>query len=164
MLSFRAPFCPTSNLLSVSSYSPLKLHIGSVKAVNFAFRDDEKEETVLLRDTPDPENIPDGLCREFMPRHVAVIMDGNARWARRRGLPTSSGHEAGVQSLKELIEMCCNWGIRVLTVFAFSCDNWTRPKVPYFWSNWFFSVYKYFHCPIVLALRHEIYCSLALQR
>ncbi|PKI59806.1 hypothetical protein CRG98_019812 [Punica granatum] len=63
-----------------------------------------------------------------MPRHVAVIMDGSARWARRRGLPASSGHEAGVRSLKELVELCGKWGIRILTVFAFSSENWSRPK------------------------------------
>lgn len=64
-----------------------------------------------------------------MPRHVAVIMDGNRRWASLRDLPVGSGYEAGVKSLKTLIELCCKWGIRVLTVFAFSSDNWFRPKV-----------------------------------
>ncbi|KAJ6299532.1 hypothetical protein OIU76_020490 [Salix suchowensis] len=74
--------------------------------------------------------LPEGLRREVMPRHVAVIMDGNARWARQRGfLEASAGHEAGGRSLRELVELCCEWGIRVLTVFAFSYDNWTRPKV-----------------------------------
>ncbi|KAF8010617.1 hypothetical protein BT93_J1303 [Corymbia citriodora subsp. variegata] len=72
--------------------------------------------------------LPAGLRRDAMPRHVAVIMDGNARWARRRGLPTAAGHEAGVRSLRELIGLCCEWGIGVLTVFAFSSDNWVRPK------------------------------------
>ncbi|KAM1167276.1 hypothetical protein ACFX19_029852 [Malus domestica] len=78
---------------------------------------------------PDDEPLPVGLRRELMPRHVAVIMDGNVRWERRRGLPAGSGHEAGAQSLRGLVELCCKWGIRVLTVFAFSFDNWTRPKV-----------------------------------
>ncbi|KAF9665600.1 hypothetical protein SADUNF_Sadunf16G0139900 [Salix dunnii] len=74
--------------------------------------------------------LPEGLRREMMPRHVAVIMDGNARWARQRGvLEASAGHEVGGRSLRELVELCCEWGIRVLTVFAFSYDNWTRPKV-----------------------------------
>ncbi|KAH9701678.1 dehydrodolichyl diphosphate synthase 2 [Citrus sinensis] len=61
-----------------------------------------------------------------MPRHVAVIMDGNVRWARQRGLPSSAGHEAGVRSLRELVELCCRWGVKVLTVFAFSYDNWVE--------------------------------------
>lgn len=74
--------------------------------------------------------LPEGLLREAMPRHVAVIMDGNARWARQRGfIALSAGHEAGARSLRELVELCCDWGVRVLTVFAFSYDNWIRPKV-----------------------------------
>lgn len=74
--------------------------------------------------------LPEGLLREEMPRHVAVIMDGNARWARQRGfIALSAGHEAGARSLRELVELCCDWGVRVLTVFAFSYDNWIRPKV-----------------------------------
>ncbi|XP_011032123.1 PREDICTED: dehydrodolichyl diphosphate synthase 2-like isoform X2 [Populus euphratica] len=73
--------------------------------------------------------LPEGLLREAMPRHVAVIMDGNARWARQRGfIAASAGHEAGARSLRELVELCCDWGIGVLTVFAFSYDNWIRPK------------------------------------
>ncbi|KAK9940765.1 hypothetical protein M0R45_017407 [Rubus argutus] len=75
------------------------------------------------------EPLPAGLRRESMPRHVAVIMDGNVRWARRRGLPSGSGHEAGARALRELVHLSLKWGIRVLTVFAFSCDNWVRPKM-----------------------------------
>ncbi|XP_022730673.1 dehydrodolichyl diphosphate synthase 2-like [Durio zibethinus] len=75
------------------------------------------------------EPLPEGLRSDLIPRHVAVIMDGNGRWARQRGLPTSAGHEAGVKSLRELVELCCRWGIQVLTVFAFSSENWVRPKV-----------------------------------
>ncbi|OMO97565.1 Di-trans-poly-cis-decaprenylcistransferase-like protein [Corchorus olitorius] len=64
-----------------------------------------------------------------MPRHVAVIMDGNRRWARLRDLPVGSGYEAGVRSLRKIVELCCQWGVKVLTVFAFSTENWFRPKV-----------------------------------
>lgn len=64
-----------------------------------------------------------------MPKHVAVIMDGNGRWAKVKGLPPSAGHQAGVQSLRRLVRLCSSWGIKVLTVFAFSTDNWVRPKV-----------------------------------
>ncbi|KAI3474202.1 hypothetical protein Pfo_028990 [Paulownia fortunei] len=56
-------------------------------------------------------------------------MDGNRRWARMRGLPVGSGYEAGVRALRSVVELCCKLGIRVLTVFAFSSDNWFRPKV-----------------------------------
>ncbi|KAI3973493.1 hypothetical protein MKW92_041519 [Papaver armeniacum] len=70
-----------------------------------------------------------GLKLESIPKHVAVIMDGNARWARQRGLPPTSGHEAGLRSLREIVDSCCKLGIRVLTVFAFSTDNWVRPQM-----------------------------------
>lgn len=61
-------------------------------------------------------------------RHVAVIMDGNNRWARDRGLPSLSGHQAGADRLKEIIECCKSEDIEVLTVFAFSSENWKRSK------------------------------------
>ncbi|KAI3833685.1 hypothetical protein MKX03_004020 [Papaver bracteatum] len=70
-----------------------------------------------------------GLKLESIPKHVAVIMDGNARWARQRGLPPTSGHEAGLRRLREIVDSCCKLGIRVLTVFAFSTDNWVRPQM-----------------------------------
>ncbi|KAL4282716.1 hypothetical protein GQ457_16G023610 [Hibiscus cannabinus] len=75
------------------------------------------------------QTLPLGLRREAMPRHVAVIMDGNRRWARSRDLPVRSGYEAGARSLRTIVELCCKWGIKVLSVFAFSSDNWFRPKV-----------------------------------
>ncbi|CAN1329010.1 Dehydrodolichyl diphosphate synthase 2 [Linum perenne] len=74
------------------------------------------------------KELPEGLREEMMPRHVAVIMDGNGRWAKQRGLVTGAGHEAGVRSLKEMVRLCIEWRIKVLTVFAFSTDNWIRPK------------------------------------
>lgn len=73
--------------------------------------------------------LPEEIRRELMPEHVAVIMDGNRRWARMRGLPSGSGYEAGFRAFRVLVELCSKWGIRVLTVFAFSSDNWVRPKV-----------------------------------
>ncbi|KAL2317503.1 hypothetical protein Fmac_031379 [Flemingia macrophylla] len=75
------------------------------------------------------EALPEELEAEAMPKHVAVIMDGNGRWAKLRGLAASAGHQAGVQSLRRMVRLCCSWGIKVLTVFAFSTDNWVRPKV-----------------------------------
>ncbi|XP_074303062.1 dehydrodolichyl diphosphate synthase 2-like [Silene latifolia] len=84
---------------------------------------------VAVEEQEQEEELPEGLQRDAMPRHVAVIMDGNVRWARQRGLPGGAGHEAGVRSLRKLVELCCRWGIKVLTVFAFSYDNWVRPKV-----------------------------------
>ncbi|MFX7355255.1 polyprenyl diphosphate synthase, partial [Acinetobacter baumannii] len=62
-----------------------------------------------------------------MPRHVAVIMDGNNRWARQRGLPGNEGHRAGEQALRDIVEVAARAKLEVLTVFAFSSENWRRP-------------------------------------
>ena len=62
-----------------------------------------------------------------LPRHVAVIMDGNGRWARQRGLPRQLGHREGMKSVRETIEGAVEAGIEILTLFAFSTDNWNRP-------------------------------------
>lgn len=62
------------------------------------------------------------------PRHVAVIMDGNGRWAVRRGLPRTAGHRAGVEALKGIVKACPDLGITVLTAYAFSTENWKRDK------------------------------------
>lgn len=63
-----------------------------------------------------------------MPRHVAIIMDGNGRWAKRRGLPRAAGHRAGVEALRDIVRACVDWGIPILTVYAFSTENWKRPQ------------------------------------
>jgi undecaprenyl diphosphate synthase len=63
-----------------------------------------------------------------VPEHVAVIMDGNGRWARSRGMPRAAGHRAGVKSARAMVEACGERGIRVLTLFAFSSENWSRPR------------------------------------
>ena len=62
-----------------------------------------------------------------VPRHVAIIMDGNGRWAERRGLPRTAGHRAGVKPVRTAIEQCARHGVEVLTLFAFSSENWQRP-------------------------------------
>lgn len=69
----------------------------------------------------------DSWRRDGVPRHVAVIMDGNNRWARARGLPGRAGHEAGEQALRDIVEHAGRRGIEALTVFAFSSENWRRP-------------------------------------
>jgi undecaprenyl diphosphate synthase len=61
------------------------------------------------------------------PRHIAIIMDGNGRWAAERGLPRSAGHQAGMASVRETVEACLQAGVDVLTLFAFSQENWQRP-------------------------------------
>jgi len=65
--------------------------------------------------------------RESWPRHVAVIMDGNGRWARRRRLPRIEGHRAGAKSVRAAMETCREQGIRYLTLYTFSLENWQRP-------------------------------------
>lgn len=62
------------------------------------------------------------------PRHLAVIMDGNGRWARRRGLPRQAGHTAGLTPVRKMVEYCTGRGVDVLTLFAFSSENWRRPR------------------------------------
>ncbi len=63
-----------------------------------------------------------------IPKHVAVIMDGNGRWARQRGWPRSRGHLEGARAVRECVEACLEMGIKFLTLYAFSSDNWRRPK------------------------------------
>src|SRR5208283_3300148 len=61
------------------------------------------------------------------PQHVAIIMDGNGRWARSRGLPRPAGHRASVKVVHRIVEACARHGVRYLTLFAFSSENWRRP-------------------------------------
>lgn len=63
-----------------------------------------------------------------VPRHIAVVMDGNGRWAKKRLLPRVAGHKAGVNATRLLVENCANRGVDVLTIFAFSSENWNRPE------------------------------------
>ena len=63
-----------------------------------------------------------------LPRHVAVVMDGNGRWANKRHLPRAAGHKAGVKATRAIVENCAKKGIEALTIFAFSSENWNRPK------------------------------------
>ena len=72
--------------------------------------------------------LPKDLDRHRMPNHIAVIMDGNGRWAKLKGLPRTIGHTAGVEALKNTLHLCSNWGIGALTVYAFSTENWSRPR------------------------------------
>ena len=69
-----------------------------------------------------------GLDPERLPRHVAVIMDGNGRWARQRGMPRVEGHLRGVQSVRATVEECCRLGLDQLTLYCLSSENWKRPQ------------------------------------
>ncbi|KAK7275989.1 hypothetical protein RIF29_17117 [Crotalaria pallida] len=134
----------TNSPSSLHSYPPFQTHRfpsshpftkSTTVTPNVALRDEANGGSHIAGGDSSPESeiveqpIPAGLKRELMPKHVAVIMDGNGRWAKMKGLPPSVGHEAGVRSLKRLVNLCNSWGIKVLTVFAFSTDNWVRPKV-----------------------------------
>ncbi len=75
--------------------------------------------------TPQP---PPELTGRTMPCHVAFIMDGNGRWAKQQGLPRSEGHRAGVDAVREVLEAARDWGIRWISLYAFSTENWRRPS------------------------------------
>ncbi|MBI4782786.1 MAG: isoprenyl transferase [Oscillatoriophycideae cyanobacterium NC_groundwater_1537_Pr4_S-0.65um_50_18] len=77
--------------------------------------------SVLLRE------LPADLKRDRLPKHVAVIMDGNGRWAKKQGIPRIMGHRRGVDTLKDILRCCKDWGIGALTAYAFSTENWGRP-------------------------------------
>jgi len=68
------------------------------------------------------------LDKNKLPRHLAIIMDGNGRWAEKRGLPRSAGHREGEKAVRRVIDNCLNLNIPILTLFAFSTENWKRPK------------------------------------
>lgn len=71
--------------------------------------------------------LPTDLNPQCLPKHVAVIMDGNGRWANQRGLPRIAGHRQGAKVLKDLLRCCKDWGVGALTAYAFSTENWRRP-------------------------------------
>jgi undecaprenyl diphosphate synthase len=74
-----------------------------------------------------PAPVPDGLPKNI-PQHIAVIMDGNGRWAKARNLPRLAGHRAGTENLRRVIEGCVEFGVPYLTIYAFSTENWERPE------------------------------------
>jgi len=69
----------------------------------------------------------DELNMQNLPKHIAIIMDGNGRWAKKKGLPRIAGHWAGAEALRDIVSTCCKLNIKVLSVFAFSSENWKRP-------------------------------------
>src|SRR5436309_976078 len=83
-----------------------------------------------------PSGSPDTLARiatagleaDRLPRHIAVIMDGNGRWAKERGLPRHEGHRRGVASVRSTVEECCRLGVGQLTLYCLSSENWKRPQ------------------------------------
>jgi len=76
----------------------------------------------------DSDRPPLDLSNLNVPEHVAIIMDGNGRWAQKRGLPRQAGHRAGVENLRRVIDASMEFGINILTIYAFSTENWRRPE------------------------------------
>lgn len=74
------------------------------------------------------ENLKEQIDEGKLPNHVAIIMDGNGRWARKRFLPRSAGHKEGMKRVKEIVEIATRLGIKYLSLYAFSTENWKRPK------------------------------------
>ena len=69
-----------------------------------------------------------GEGNNTVPRHIAIILDGNGRWAKKRGLPRTAGHAAGAETFRKIATYCKNIGVNYLTVYAFSTENWSRPE------------------------------------
>src|SRR5271166_6095830 len=78
--------------------------------------------------TPEEAQLLEKLDLTRLPRHVAVIMDGNGRWAQKRHLPRIAGHRSGTQTARSTIETCARLKVEALTLYAFSVENWRRPK------------------------------------
>ena len=73
--------------------------------------------------------MPQDLAPQLhIPRHIAIVMDGNGRWAKKRHLPRLAGHKQGVEALRQIVASCHDLGVGALTVFAFSSENWKRPQ------------------------------------
>lgn len=68
------------------------------------------------------------ISRDKLPEHVAIVMDGSGRWAKKKGLSRNEGHRVGIEKIRETVEMCLDIGIKFLTIYAFSCQNWKRPR------------------------------------
>lgn len=82
----------------------------------------------FIKPGSEEEKLVNQLDFSRIPRHIAVIMDGNGRWAKKKKLPRMEGHRAGAKSVQEVVETCARLGIRYLTLYAFSKENWKRPK------------------------------------
>ena len=71
---------------------------------------------------------PLSLNGYVVPKHIAIIMDGNGRWAKKRGLPRQAGHRQGAENLRRIVNACVEFGVKILTIYAFSTENWGRPE------------------------------------
>lgn len=93
-----------------------------------AASDSRREHDSRREQEPRRDGDPDGVCEpRRVPTHVGIIMDGNGRWAAARGMPRLEGHRRGVEALREAVKSASDFGVRYLTVYSFSSENWTRP-------------------------------------
>lgn len=92
------------------------------------YREERKELRRLVKENKKKESYIFSQKEIEIPQHIAIIMDGNGRWAQKRGLPRTMGHRAGVEALREVIKTCDEIGVQYLTLYAFSTENWKRPK------------------------------------
>ncbi|MGI5891344.1 MAG: isoprenyl transferase [Bacillota bacterium] len=91
------------------------------------FRKASNDNKAFLVNTPKKEQLLAAIDPDNLPQHIAIIMDGNGRWAKERHLPRPMGHRYGAEALRHIIEICDDMGIKIVTVFAFSTENWKRP-------------------------------------
>jgi undecaprenyl diphosphate synthase len=87
-----------------------------------------KERSLLASPGSAEERLLESMDAKRLPRHIAIIMDGNGRWAKKQGKPRVEGHRAGIDSVREAVETCARLEIDVLTLYAFSVENWKRPR------------------------------------
>lgn len=85
------------------------------------------DQTIISAENLSEEELRASLDEEKLPLHVAIIMDGNGRWADKRDLPRSAGHRAGTEPIRPIVKLCRDLGIQVLTLYTFSVENWKRP-------------------------------------
>ncbi|GBG78136.1 hypothetical protein CBR_g26172 [Chara braunii] len=114
----------TASATVVSQTAEVEERGGVAQAAERIKKEEAGERGDVLKDAAAAGN----LDRRRLPRHLAVIMDGNSRWAKKHFLPEIVGHERGVEALRKLVRLCQDWGIKALTVYAFSIENWSRPK------------------------------------
>ena len=80
-------------------------------------------------------SLKENIDLQHLPRHIAIIMDGNGRWAQEKGQDRLYGHFHGVESVRNIVEGCAELGIEYLTLYAFSTENWDRPAIRSYWAD-----------------------------
>ena len=89
----------------------------------------DREEYNINQDNLSYQELFELIDKDRLPRHIAIIMDGNGRWARSRGFLRLAGHREGIKSVRDIVTCCREIGIKVLTIYAFSAENWKRPEL-----------------------------------